>query len=121
MYLCKKKMKQLLVFLMTLLVLASCGKDDSWSPEDDIKEFEAKNPYSVIFENKTENDLFLECEGLASKQFPTLKKRTISDKYHGPNPDITVEYTGEGTHYTTIKKKISLSKEKTVTVPLTYP
>ena len=114
-------MKNVLFILISLFIFASCTNDEPSSPKDDEKEFLAKNPYSVIFENNTDGDLFLKCDGLASKQFPTLKKGTISDKYHGPNPEITVEYTGEGTHYTTIKKKISLSKEETVAVPLTYP
>lgn len=114
-------MKQLLVFLMTLLVLGSCGENDSWSPEDDIKEFEAKNPYCVIFENKTESDLYLKCTGLASSTFPMLKQGGVSDTYRGPQSDVTVEYTGEGTHFTKIKKQITLSKEKVSRVTLTYP
>lgn len=114
-------MKNILFILISLFIFTSCAKDEPWSPKDDEKEFLVQNPYSVVFENKTEGDLYIKCEGLASKMFPTLKKGTVSDKYHGPNPDITVEYTGDGTHYTTIKKKIPLSKEKTVTVPLTYP
>lgn len=114
-------MKNILFILISMFVLVSCTNDDPSSPQDEEKEFLTKNPYSVIFENNTDGDLFLKCDGLASKQFPTLKKGTFSEKYHGPNPDITIEYTGEGTHYTTIKKKISLSKEKTVNVSLVYP
>ena len=106
---------------MTLLVLGSCSKNDPWSPEDDIKEFEAKNPYCVIFENKTEGDLHLQCTGLTTSTFPTLKQGAVSDIYRGSQSDIAVEYTGEGTHYTTIKKQISLSKEKVSRVALTYP
>lgn len=114
-------MKQLLVFLISLLVLGSCAKNDPWSPEDDIMEFEAKNPYCVIFENKTEGDLHLKCTGLATSTFPTLKQGCVSDTYRGQQSDIAVEYTGEGTHFTTIKKQLTLSKEKVSRVALTYP
>ena len=114
-------MKKILFILLSLLIFTSCTNDEPTTPNEDEKEFLAKNPYSVIFENKTDGDLYLKCEGLASSNFPTLKKGEISDTYRGTKPNITVEYTGEGTHFTTIKKSIALSKEKTVSVALTYP
>lgn len=114
-------MKQLLVILISFSIFISCSKDKAWSPADDIEDFLNANPYSVIFENNTDGDLYLQCDDLASKQFPILKQGAVSETYHGPKSNITVKYTGDGTHFTTIKKQISLSKEKTIRMSLTYP
>lgn len=114
-------MKNIFLILFSLFIFVSCTKDEPSSPIDDEKEFLVENPYSVIFENRTDGDLYLKCEGLASNHFPTLKQGAISDKYHGANQEISIEYSGEGTHFSTVKKTISLSKETTVRVYLTYP
>ena len=114
-------MKQLFLILISLFVLGSCSKGDTWTPEDDIEDFLTKNPYGVVFENATEGDLYLKCTGLAATTFPVLKQGKESDTFRGPQSEITVEYTGEGTHYTTMKKNITLAKEKVSRIVLTYP
>ena len=114
-------MKQIFTILISLFIITSCGKDNSWSPEDDVEDFIKANHYSVIFENNTDGDLYLKCSGLASTNIPTLKKGAISACFRGPKADIAVEYSGEGTHYTTIKKQFTLSKDKVSRVSLTYP
>ena len=114
-------MKQIFLILISFFILASCNKDENLSPEEDIREFISENPYSVVFENSTDGDLYMKCEGLYSTSFPILKQGEESETFRGPQPDITVEYTGEGTHFTTIKKQVTLSKEKVTKVSLTYP
>lgn len=88
-------MKNLILTIAAILFLATCGKNDSWSPEDDIKDFLEANPYGVVFENGTEGDLYLECSGLATTSFPLLKQGGVSEEYRGPQSEITVEYSGE--------------------------
>ena len=114
-------MKNVLFILISLFIFTSCGKDEPWSPVDDVNEFVTNNPYGIIFENTTAGDLYLKCEGLASSTFPILKQGADSEIFRGSQANISVEYTGEGTHFTPIKRQITLSKEKITRVSLSYP
>ncbi len=113
-------MKKVLFILMGLLIFASCGKDEPYSPIDDEKDFLIKNPYGVTFENATESDLFITCDKLSSNLI-IVKTGAFSDPYHTSNDVITIKYKGEGTHWAEKTKTITLEKGKTTNVVLTYP
>lgn len=120
MYLCKKKMKRILFIFLAALIFASCGTDEPWSPEDDVKDFLEKNPYGVEFENGTEGDLYIKCEKLSSSII-IVKPAEVSDAYHTSDPGITIKYSGEGTHWAQKTLYITLEKDRTTHVTLSYP
>ena len=113
-------MKTVLFILISLFIFASCAKDEPYSPKDDEKDFLAKNPYGVTFENGTEDDLFIKCDELSSNLI-IVKTGAVSDPYHTSKAAITIKYQGEGTHWTEKTKTITLEKGKTTNIVLTYP
>ena len=120
MYLCRKKMKRIIFILFSVLILASCGKDEPWSPEDDAKDFLEKNPYGVEFENCTEGDLYIKCEKLSSSII-IVKSEAVSGAFHTSEPGVTIKYSGDGTRWTEKTRYIELEKDKITHVTLTYP
>lgn len=102
----KKKMKHIYFILLLLVSMVSCSEEEPWTIEKDILEFEKSNPYRAIFINETAGDLFITCDGLYSTNLHTLHQGDESEVFHGPSPDITVKYSGEGTHFTLMEKKI---------------
>ena len=123
MYLCKKNnaMKHIILILLSVFLLTACGEDNSWSPEDDIKEFLAANPYGVVFENGTKGDLLITPTGLASDHIIIVHPGEISDICRGSKPDITIKYSGDGTYWTQKIRSITLEKDKIIHVTITYP
>lgn len=113
-------MKKILFILMALFIFASCGKDEHYSPEDDIRDYLSKNPYGVTFENGTEDDLFIKCDEL-SFNLIIVKTGAVSDSYHTSKAAITIKYSGEGTHWTEKNRAITLEKDKITNIILTYP
>ncbi len=113
-------MKKILFFILSLFVFVSCGKDEPWSPNDDLKDFLLKNPYGVVFENATCDDLFIKCDKL-SANIIVVKSGAISDSYHSSEPGVIIEYSGEGTYWTKKTKYIFLEKDKITNVTLSYP
>lgn len=116
----KKIMKKVLFILISMFVFASCGKDESWSPEDDIKDFLSKNPYGVTFENSTNESLYITCTDLSANVI-IVKTGEVSNEYHTSKSGIIIKYNGEGTRWTEKTEYIELMKDKTTNVILIYP
>ena len=114
-------MKQVFLFLLSVFLLTSCGKDDSWSPEDDIKDFLDTHPYGAVFENATDGDLYITSEGLFTQNVIILRQGDISDEYHSSKSYITISYSGEGTYWTKKTKGINLVKDEVIHYTITYP
>lgn len=118
-------MRHLFLILLSVFMFSSCGKDDSWSPEDDVKDYLAANPYGVMFENGTDGDLFVKTEGKAEyvsgNYLIIIHKGEISDTYQFSNPGIIITYSGEGTRWSEHTKYIELEKDKVTHVTITYP
>lgn len=114
-------MKKYIFVLLTLLFFfASCSEDNPWSPEDDINDYLAKNPYGVSFTNKTDGDLFIKCDDLSANVI-IVKTTETSESYHCSKSGITIKYSGQGTYWTEKIKYIGLEKDKVINVSITYP
>lgn len=114
-------MKHILIVIIALMGFCSCGKDDAWSPEDDVIELELANPYRVVFLNDTQGDIFVESEQFYSSGLTHIESGETSNVLHASQPEVTVIYFGEGTHYNKAKVNIILDKNEIKQVVLTYP
>lgn len=118
-------MRHLFLILLSVFMFSSCGKDNSWSPEDDIRDFLAANPYGVTFENGTEGDLYIKTEGTAEgvsgEYFIIVRQGAVSDTYHFSKPGLIITYSGEGTFWSKHTKYIELEKDEVTHVTITYP
>lgn len=113
-------MRYLILSLLSIFLLTSCGKEDSWNPEDDVKDFLESHPYGVVFENETNGDLYITCDEV-SENVIIVNEGGNSDIYHSSKSHITISYSGEGTYWTEKTKGIDLVKDEVVHYSITYP
>ena len=113
-------MKQIFLILIAFVVCTSCGKDNSWSPEEDVKDFLESHPYGVIFDNSTNGDLYITCDEI-SKNVIIVKEGDNSNVYHSSKSHITITYSGEGSYWTQKTKGIDLVKDEIIHYTITYP
>ncbi len=113
-------MRHIFLILLSVFLLPSCGKDDSWSPEDDVKDFLESHPYGVILENRTNGELYITCDEI-SKNIIIVKEGDNSNVYHSSKSHITISYSGEGTYWTEMIKGIDLVKDEVIHYVITYP
>lgn len=113
-------MRSFFISLLSIFLLASCSKDNVWTPEDDIKDFLEVHPYGVIFDNNTNGDLYITCDEI-SENLIIVKEGDSSSTYHSSQSYITISYSGEGTHWTKKTKGINLVKDEVIHYTITFP